>query len=485
MKLLHIIEKINFVNYKGDIDIEIFNISSNSKKINNSGIFIAIEGLKFNGNDYIDEAIYNGAKVIITENDLSLNENITIIKVKCSRTAFAEISKIFYNKNCNNLRFIGITGTNGKTTTSFMIKSILDLKNKKNGLIGTIHNEFANYILPSLRTTPEADELHQLLNRMERSGCENVIMEVSSHALTLKRVAGIKFDLGIFTNLSEEHLDFHSSMNNYFNQKKTLFNEMKNDKCPIIVNIDDCYGDKLYNEFKKQTLTYGLSNDAMYRASKIRIKNHKTIFKLDTPKNKNVKFMIPFIGTHNIYNALAAIVTLSQCGLKIKDIRKNFVKVKSIPGRLQLVSKNDKKQIYIDYAHTVDSLKIVLQTLKKIRHRKLWLVFGCGGNRDTTKRKKMGKIASMYSDEIIITSDNPRDENPLSICKEIISGCKNGDNVEIIVDRKKAIKSVLTKSNSKDIILIAGRGHENYQEIKGEMIPFNDAKIIDEVINDQ
>ena len=245
-------------------------------------------------------------------------------------------------------------------------------------------------------------------------------MEVSSHALTLKRVAGIKYDIGIFTNLSEEHLDFHSSMNNYFNQKKTLFNEMKNNKCPIIVNIDDCYGDKLCDEFKKQTLTYGLSKDAMYRASKIRIKNHKTIFKLDTPMNKNVKFVIPFIGTHNIYNALAAIVTLSQCWLKIKDIRKNFVKVKSIPGRLQLVSKNDKKQIYIDYAHTVESLKIVLQTLKKISHRKLWLVFGCGGNRDATKRKKMGKIASMYSDEIIITSDNPRDENPLIICKEII-----------------------------------------------------------------
>ena len=484
MKLSNIIKNINIINYNGDIDIEIFNVSSNSKKINKSGIFIAIKGLKFNGNDFVTEAIGNGAKVIVTENNLSFEENVTILKVECSRTAFAEISKIFYNKNCNNLKFIGITGTNGKTTTSFMIKSILDLKNKKNGLIGTIHNEFSNYILPSVKTTPEADELHQLLNRMERSGCENVIMEVSSHALTLKRVTGIKFDIGIFTNLSEEHLDFHLSMKNYFNQKKKLFNQMKNNKCPIIVNVDDYYGEKLFSEFTNQTLTFGFSKNAMYRASKIRIKNNKTIFKLDTPDNKNIKFVIPFIGNHNIYNALAAITTLSHCGIKIKDIRKNFLKIKSIPGRLQLISNNNKKQIYIDYAHTEESLKIVLQTLKKMSLRKLWLVFGCGGNRDVFKRKKMGKIASMYADKVIITSDNPRNENPLSICKEIFSGCVNKDDIEIILDRKKAIKSVLEKSDEKDTILIAGKGHENYQEIKGEMVPFNDAEILNEVIYD-
>jgi len=259
---------------------------------------------------------------------------------------------------------------------------------------------------------------------------------------------------------------------------------MKNNKCPIIVNVDDYYGEKLFSEFTNQTLTFGFSKNAMYRASKIRMKNNKTIFKLDTPDNKNIKFVIPFIGNHNIYNALAAITTLSHCGIKIKDIRKNFLKIKSIPGRLQLISNNNKKQIYIDYAHTEESLKIVLQTLKKMSHRKLWLVFGCGGNRDVFKRKKMGKIASMYADKVIITSDNPRNENPLSICKEIISGCVNKDDVEIILDRKKAIKSVLEKSDDKDTILVAGKGHENYQEIKGEMIPFNDAEILNEVIYD-
>lgn len=484
MKLSYILEQTNYIKYYGDIDIEIENLSSNSNEIKKNGIFIAIKGYNIDGNTFIPHAIKKGAKIIVTENSF-IFDDVTTVKVKCSRVFFAEISKIFYNSNCDNLKFFGITGTNGKTSVSFMIKSILDLANKKNGLIGTIHNEFSDFIFPSVRTTPEADDLHKLLNRMERSDCENVIMEVSSHSISQKRVHGIKFNMTIFTNLTEEHLDFHSSMDDYFRQKKKLFYQMKNNFSPIIINIDDNYGLKLYEEFKSQSLTYGLSQKASYRATEIKIKKNKTKFLLVDPQNKKTRFIIPFIGIHNVYNALASVVALHKSGLKLNEIKKNFLKVKDIPGRLQLVSKKNKKLIYIDYAHTEKALLMVLQSLNLIRKNKLWLVFGCGGNRDKNKRQKMGQVAKFYADNIIITSDNPRYENELDICNEIMIGCTNHDNVKIILDRKKAIKTAINKSQKNDIILIAGKGHENYQEINGKMITFNDAEVVHEVLNDK
>ena len=482
MKLSKILEKIKYIECSGDIDIEVENISSDSNKIKKNGIFIAIKGYNVDGNTFISCAIKNGAKIVVTENSFEFDD-ITTVKVKCCRVFLAEISKIFYNLNCDNLNFLGVTGTNGKTSVTFITKAILDFTNKKNGLIGTVHNEFSDFILPSIRTTPEADDLHKLLHRMERSGCENVIMEVSSHSLSLKRVYGIKFSMGIFTNLSEEHLDFHTSMDDYFKQKKKLFYQMKNNLSPIIVNVDDDYGLKLYKEFENQSLTYGLSKKAMYQALDIKIKKNKTKFLLKNPENKKISFVIPFIGIHNVYNALASIVALHKSGLGLGEIKKYFLKIKSIPGRLQLISQKNKKLIYIDYAHTEKALIIVLQSLNLIRKNKLWLVFGCGGNRDKNKREKMGQVANFYADQIIITSDNPRNENALDICKEIMIGCANHVNTEIILDRKIAIETAINKSKKNDIILIAGKGHEKYQEIDGKMIPFNDADVVNEVLN--
>jgi UDP-N-acetylmuramoyl-L-alanyl-D-glutamate--2,6-diaminopimelate ligase len=274
-------------------------------------------------------------------------------------------------------------------------------------------------------------------------------------------------------------------MDDYFSQKKKLFYQMKNNFSPIIINIDDNYGLKLYEEFKSQSLTYGLSKKASYRATEIKIKKNKTKFLLVDPQNKKTSFIIPFIGIHNVYNALASIVALHKSGLKLNEIKKKFLKVKDIPGRLQLISKKNKKFIYIDYAHTEKALIMVLQSLNLIRKNKLWLVFGCGGNRDKNKRQKMGQVAKFYADQIIITSDNPRNENELDICNEIMIGCTNHDNVEIILDRKIAIKTAINKSQKNDIILVAGKGHENYQEINGKMITFNDTEVVHEVLNDK
>lgn len=485
MRLKDLTNNINFIDYKDCKDCKnlyIENISSDSRKIKKNGLFIAIKGKIFNGNNFILNAINNGAVVIVSEEKINIGKNVIFILVKSAREALAEISKKFYGSYCDELKSIAITGTNGKTSTSYIIKHILDSNGEKTGLIGTITNKIGDYFLPSIRTTPEADELHELFRRMKNNDCDKVIIEVSSHALALKRVHAINFDITIFTNLSNDHLDFHASMEDYFRTKKELFHKIKNSKSKRIINIDNEWGKKLADIFPDQIITFGCSNDADVRIKGIKEYFNKTSFKIYSPWG-SLNITTPLIGKFNVYNIVAAIIASYCLKINLSSIKKSLKFINPILGRMELVSDYQKKFIFIDYAHTEDALEAALSAIKKISKNKIWIVFGCGGNRDKTKRIKMGEIASKYSDHIIITSDNPRSENPFTICSEIKKGCKKNSDVRIVIERKEAIEYAVNNIKSNDILLIAGKGHENYQEVNGYITSFNDHDVVKECIN--
>lgn len=483
MKLLEIINKINIISYDIKKNIEIENISLNSNKVNKNGLFVAIKGDKVNGNDFISDAIKNGAVVIVSEEEIHVGCDIAFVLVSSSRKAFAEIAKEFYRNHFDEFKSIAITGTNGKTSTGYIIKHILDNIGIKTGLISTISNQITDYNLPSIRTTPEADQLHNFFYRMKKNNCSDVIVEVSSHALSLDRVYGMNFDICIFTNLSPDHLDFHDSMEKYYKIKKELFFNIKNSNSKRVINIDNKWGKRLAEELGDQLITYGTSNNALIRIKGIKEHLDKTTFKIHTPSGA-CKITTPLIGRCNVYNITAAIASLYYRGINFNDLKKSLKKIKTIYGRLDLISSKQKKYIFIDYAHTEDALNNALKTMKSICKKEIWIVFGCGGNRDKSKRFKMGNIAAKYSNHIIITSDNPRNEDPKDICNEIIKGCKKNSDVRIVLDRTEAIQYALKNMKSKDILLIAGKGHESYQEINGQIINYNDYNVVKEFLND-
>ena len=483
MKLLEIINKINIISYDIKKNIEIENISLNSNQVNKNGLFVAIKGDKVNGNDFISDAIKNGAVVIVSEEEIHVGCDIAFILVSSSRKAFAEIAKEFYGNHFDEFKSIAITGTNGKTSTGYIIKHILDNIGIKTGLISTISNQITDYNLPSIRTTPEADQLHNFFYRMKKNNCSDVIVEVSSHALSLDRVYGMNFDICIFTNLSPDHLDFHDSMEKYYKIKKELFFNIKNSNSKRVINIDNKWGKRLAEELGDQLITYGTSNNALIRIKGIKEYLNETTFKIHTPSGA-CKITTPLIGRCNVYNITAAIASLYYRGINFNDLKKSLKKIETISGRLDLISSKQKKYIFIDYAHTEDALNNALKTMKSICKKEIWIVFGCGGNRDKSKRFKMGNIAAKYSNHIIITSDNPRNEDPKDICNEIIKGCKKNSNVRIVLDRTEAIQYALKNMKSKDILLIAGKGHESYQEINGQIINYNDYNVVKEFLND-
>ena len=484
MKLKDLIKNIDFKYHKIYEDVFIENISSDSRKIKKSGLFIAIKGEVYDGNNFILDAINNGAVVIVSEEKINIGNDVIFILVKSARKAFAQISKKFYGSYCDELKSIGITGTNGKTSTSHIIKHILDSNGEKTGLIGSITNKIGDHYLPSIRTTPEADQLHELFRRMKNTECNKVIIEVSSHALALKRVHAIKFDITIFTNLSKDHLDFHTSMEDYFKTKAELFYNIKNSKSIRIINIDNEWGRKLADLFSDQIITFGCSEYADVRIKGIKEYFNKTSFKIFAPWG-SLSIKTPLIGMFNVYNTVAAIIASYCLKINLSSIKKSLKVMNPILGRMELVSDYQKKFIFVDYAHTEDALESALSFFKKISKNKIWIIFGCGGNRDNTKRVKMGEIASKYSDHIIITSDNPRSENPITICSEIKKGCKKNSDVMIIIDRKEAIEYAVNNIKSNDILLIAGKGHENYQEVNGHITNFNDHQVVKECINDK
>ena len=489
MKLKEMLVGLEGLKVKGDLDIEIVGLDSNSKEIKKGYLFIAIKGFSTDGHQYINSAIENGATAVMIEEgcdikSLKIPEGITIVMAKDTREALAICSSNFYKNPSKKFKLIGVTGTKGKTTTTFMIKEILEKAGKKVGLIGTI----ATYcngkkIKDSDRTTPESLELQRDFAKMAEEGVEAVVMEVSSQSLKLHRVDGCNFDIVLFTNFSEDHISpkEHPDMEDYFNSKLKLFEMCKTG----IVNIDDLHGAKIPKLFPDSNImTYGIDNFANVLAKDITITNSYVDFKVKiTDKNERVKTCIP--GRFSVYNSLAAICVAQKLGISAEVVKEALAEVR-VPGRSELVDNKKELPIMIDYAHSPESLQNILQAVKSYTRGKVISVFGCGGDRDSGKRPIMGEISGRIADFTFITSDNPRTEDPEKIVKQIEEGMKKTKGkYKVVVDRTQAIKEAINMATKRDIIVLAGKGHEPYQEINGVKHPYDERIIVNEIINEQ
>lgn len=479
MKIEELLKGLTYTVLSGDNSIEINNLQYDSRKIKQGDMFFAIGGFNVDGHNFISKAIENGAKVVVVEKDVTIIEGITFIKVESGRRALAIAASNFYNNPSQRMKIIGITGTNGKTTSAFMLKGILEANGYKVGLIGTIANFIGNKEIHTEKTTPESLELQQLFKDMVDSNMDYCVMEVSSHSLDLDRVYGIEFSQGIFTNLTQDHLDFHKTFENYFNAKSKLFEVSKHS----VVNIDDDYGIKLLEKIDSRITTYSIEKESNLRGTNIVLESTGIIFNLKV-NEKAYKVQLPIPGRYNVYNALGCIGAALDEGIDMDTVIEGLSKV-TVPGRCEnlTLGMNLGFQVIRDYSHTPDSLKNILENLRELTKGKLICIFGCGGDRDRTKRPIMGEIGTELSDIAIITSDNPRSEDPYMILEDIKAGVKKS-NYKLIENRREAIETALLLGEKDDIIVIAGKGHETYQILKNETIHFDEKEVVLELIEE-
>lgn len=486
MELKRILVGLENLKVKGNLDTEIKGIAKSSNEVQEGYLFVAIKGFTVDGHKFIEDAIKNGATAVMVEEGCDLKsikfkEDTIIIMAKNTREGLAIVSSNFYNNPSTKFKLIGVTGTKGKTTTTYMIKEILEKAGQKVGLIGTIATYInGKKIKDSDRTTPESLELQQLFAQMVEEGVETVVMEVSSQSLKLNRVTGCDFDIVIFTNFSEDHISpkEHPDMEDYFNSKLKLFKMCKTG----IVNTDDLHGAKIPRLFPESNITtYGIDNFANVLAKDITITNSYVDFKVKIKdRNERVKTGIP--GRFSVYNSLAAICVAQKFGIDSEIVKQALLEVR-VPGRSEMVDNKLELPIMIDYAHSPESLQNILYATKSYTRGRVISVFGCGGDRDSSKRPIMGEISGKVADYTIITSDNPRTEKPEDIIKAIEEGIsKTKGKYEVIVDRTEAIEKAIKMANKRDIIILAGKGHETYQEINNEKKHFDEREIIKEII---
>lgn len=481
MKLSDLLKGINYEIIKGN-DLDVNHIAYSSKECIEGSLFFCIQGFKTDGHVFAKDAVKNGAKVLIVSKDISIDEDITIVKVDDTREAMAIISSNFYGNPSKYFNVIGITGTNGKTTSTFMIKSILDEYNRKTALLGTIYNIIGEKQEEAKRTTPESMDLQKMFNEMKNEYITDCIMEVSSHSLDLKRVYGVDFKVGVFTNLTQDHLDFHKDMESYFEAKMKLF---KNSEW-CVINIDDNYGKRAEKIFKdKKVITYGIDSEADITATDIKIDANGTSFKLKYRNQvKNVKLHLP--GKFNVYNALGCIGAAIALEVPLDIAISGLEDLLSVPGRSEKVVSKKGFTVVIDYAHTPDGIENILKSAREYTNGRLITLFGCGGDRDKGKRPLMGKAAGELSDFCVVTSDNPRSEEPMAIINDILPGINaTGCKYVIIEDRREAIKFAINNAKHGDVIVIAGKGHEKYQILKDKTIEFDEKAIVEEFLEEE
>lgn len=479
MKLITLLRDINYDLISGELDREIDSIIYDSRIKTVNGLFIAIKGFNTDGHQYIEAAIENGARTLVVEEAVSVDTpGITIIRVDNTRIVMAKIATNFYDQPSSKLDLVGVTGTNGKTSITFLLGQILEAYGQKIGIIGTIENRIGETILKSQHTTPESADLQKLLRTMYEEQVSHCLMEVSSHALELHRIDGCHFKVGIFTNLTQDHLDFHKTMEAYSKAKAKLFK-----LCDIgIINADSSYAQVMQEGATCQIITYGIDKEADYKASDIQMTAQGVAYKLMTPTGQ-YDVAVPIPGKFTVYNTLAVIGAAEKLGMPMDFILKTLKDVKGVPGRVQSFASTKGYSVLVDYAHTPDGLENVLETIKQFAKGRIITVFGCGGDRDNTKRPLMGAVAAKYSDEVIITSDNPRSEDPFVILDQVEVGVKRYpvDYVKM-EDRKEAIYHALARAQKDDVVLIAGKGHENYQILKERIIHFDDSEIVRDFI---
>lgn len=458
----------------------ISSICCDSRTAEKDSLFIAMKGAQHDGAAFVEEAIRRGARVIVSNNgSLHKRNGVLFLHVADPQQFLRSVTQRFYGPLSSRVKCVGITGTNGKTTITYLVESILKEANKNCGIVGTVNCRIGARVLPTKNTTPGLAENQRFLADLSKEGIEYCVMEVSSHGLDQGRVDLIDFKSAVFTNLTSDHLDYHKTRENYFLAKARLFTGLSSVSSSII-NGDDPYGQKLVGMTKSRVLTYGISDQTDITAKDIKTSVRGSSFKLRV-KGKEILIETKLIGLHNVYNILAAVgVGLSE-NIPLDVIAQGIAAMKHVPGRLERIDSPKGFSVFIDYAHTEDALKNVLEAIRQIGPQKIITVFGCGGDRDKTKRPKMGAVAGQLSDMVIVTNDNPRSEDPQAIINEIIAGF-TAKNYQTIADRKEAIHKAIDLAKSGDVVLVAGKGHEDYQIFKDKTIPFNERQIVEKYL---
>ncbi len=459
-----------------------------SRRVRPGALFVAFRGQTHDGLSFVDDAVERGAVAILSSQPVKTSGSVPVVTVADARAAYAETSACLHDKPSQKLKVCGVTGTNGKTTVAFMVRDMLRQAGAMPGMIGTVQYEIGTRAIPALRTTPDAGEMQQLLDQMVQAGCRSAVIEVSSHAVDQKRVWSVGFDVGVFTNLTQDHLDYHGDMESYYQAKRNFFVRLGRCGKPAVavINIDDPAGRRLVKQggLQASVLTYGLRSDAGIRAENVVTDADGSRMEVRSPWGKHA-LRIRLLGGYNVSNALAAFTAGGAMGLDPADMAAALSELSAVPGRLEEVRNRRGFRVFVDYAHTDDALVNVLETLRPLTRGRLIVVFGCGGNRDRGKRQAMGAAVARVSDLAVVTSDNPRKEEPETIIRDILTGFPDRRQPLVAVDRRDAIRKAFSRARKNDVVLIAGKGHETFQEFAHTVIPFDDRAVARELLRDE
>lgn len=481
MTLAELLDVVVDVPPAGCGKVEVRSVVCDSRLVRSGDVFVAIPGTYEDGWAYVEDAVRRGAVAVVSEHTGGLDKQVVLVTVPDAHRALALLAARMHGNPADQLRMVGITGTNGKSTCAYMVRDVLSAAGRMPGLISTVAYEFGSRTIPAARTTPDATQLHGLLEQMVHAGCTDTVMEVSSHALVQKRVEGIDFDVGVFTNLTQEHLDYHGDMEAYFQAKAVLFQGLGKGKkaAHAVINVDSEWGVRLAEmlDGRVALTTYGLVHPAMVQASDVCVDSNGTRFLLKS-STAEVPVSMQLLGRFNVSNALACVAVCEVLGIDAGKAAATLAEVHCVRGRLEQIPIRAKFQVFVDYAHTHDALVNVLVALREITDRRLIVVFGCGGNRDTAKRPLMARAAADHADMTVVTSDNPRAEDPLKIIKHICAGFTDQDTYELVPDRREAIGRALALAGSGDVVLVAGKGHEEFQELAHRTVPFDDSNVV-------
>jgi len=484
MKLRKLIDGMTVQDLQGDPDVEICGVAYDSRRIQSGGLFVALRGHHLDGHAFIEDAVSKGAVAVVSEQPLAADpggraKSVTRVQVPDARTALSQLAVRFYDVPFAHMNLIGITGTNGKTTTAYLLEAMLAAAQRRPGVIGTINYRFSGRVLEAPVTTPESLDLMATLRRMADTGVTDVVMEVSSHSLDQGRVRDCPFRVAVFTNLSRDHLDYHGSMDAYFKSKARLFRPLGKREgtgpAQAVINADDPRGQELMRQTTAQVITYGMGTACDIQTDGFQVSREGLRARIITPDG-DLDVNSSLMGAHDIYNIMAAAGVVWSMGLGLDPIREGLSHLKSVPGRLEMVKNDRALALIVDYAHTPDALSKALHAVRLLTTGRVITVFGCGGDRDRGKRSEMGRIAGMKSDRVIITSDNPRTEDPAAIAMAIEAGILESGlkDYELDLDRKRAIERAVSIAHNGDLVLIAGKGHETYQIIGSERRSFDD-----------
>jgi len=493
MTFAELIMTLDVLKQEGDLNVEVVDVTDDSRQVKPGTVFVAVKGTQVDGHNFIAQALEQGAVGTIVEQPTSslLRKPSPVVQVKDTRRALGQIASTFWNEPSQSLTMIGVTGTNGKTTITHLVKGLLEGSERKVGLLGTIGYFVGPEPRAASHTTPGSVALQSLLSQMVGAGVDTAVLEVSSHALAMARVAGCEFDIVVFTNLTQDHLDFHEDMDDYFQAKLRLFQEYvepkgKSGPKRAIVNRDDDWGKQILRQCTVPVWSYSIREAADLHAIDLSPSIEGTTFTAVTPIG-SMPIQSPLVGEHNVYNLLAAIGVGVQCGLSRENIQKSVPRVRAIPGRFELVSEGQNFAVVVDYAHTEDALARLLSAAQALKKGRILTVFGCGGDRDRGKRPKMGQVAAKNSDVVFVTSDNPRTEDPVTIIHDIERGLlalpdSQRASYHLITDRREAIDAAIQQAAPEDMVLIAGKGHEDYQIMGTERVHFDDREVAREAI---